>query len=250
VTDEPVALVAAVLLVDPQGRVLLQLRDGDAPTSPHKWSMVGGHLEGDEDPVTAARRELLEESALTAEGPLTPVFDGLHPSGSGHGQVRWWVYAAATTAADADIVVGEGEAIVFVPPGDVAGLALAPSAARTLPGFLDSATYRLVADRARTAAQVAAVIADFDDIVAAADDVATDDEHDPEGSTIAFERSRVTALADQARRHLAELDLALAAVAAGRYGVCERCGGPISTDRLAARPSATTCIGCAAAAAR
>ena len=88
--------------------------------------------------------------------------------------MHWSIYAAATTAADDDIVVGEGEAIVFVPPAEVPGLDLAPSAARTVPGFLESATYRLVADRARTLAQVAAVTADFDDIVAAADAVATD----------------------------------------------------------------------------
>jgi RNA polymerase-binding transcription factor DksA len=209
--------------------------------------VVGGHIEPGEDPETAARRELSEEAGLTPEGPLWLLFDGLQPSSRGSGVTHWSIYTAASTADDSDIVVGEGADITFVEPADIPGLTLSPSAARNVLPFLESAAYRLVADRARMLAQVDATTADFDDIVAAADAVATDDEHDPEGSTIAFERSRVAALTDQGRRHLAELDRALAAVAAGRYGVCERCGRPIGPDRLGARPSATRCIDCAAA---
>jgi len=37
----------------------------------------------------------------------------------------------------------------------------------------------------------------------------------------------------------------LARLAAGSYGVCERCGQPIGEARLAARPAAVLCIGCA-----
>jgi len=43
----------------------------------------------------------------------------------------------------------------------------------------------------------------------------------------------------------AELDDALRRSASGAYGTCERCGEPIPADRLAARPFATTCVGCA-----
>ena len=249
-TAAPDAHVAVVLLVDPRGRLLLQLRDDGAPISPNTWSMVGGHIEPGEDAETAARRELLEESALSPDGPLWLLFDGVQPSSRGVGVTHWSIYTASSTATDSDIVVGEGADITFVSPTDVAGLTLSPSAARNVPAFLDSTAYRLIADRARTLAQVEATAADFDDIVAAADAVATDDEHDPEGATIAFERSRVAALADQGRRHLAELDRALAALAAGRYGVCERCGARVGTERLAARPSATTCISCAGSTSR
>ena len=72
-----------------------------------------------------------------------------------------------------------------------------------------------------------------------------DDEHDPEGSTIAFERAQLTALLAAGRRRIAELDDALRRSASGAYGTCERCGEPIPVDRLAARPFATTCVGCA-----
>ena len=100
-------------------------------------------------------------------------------------------------------------------------------------------------ERAVAAAQLVALYKDHADIVDAAADVATDDEHDPEGATIAFERAQVGAVRLHVLRHLEDLDAALAALAAGRYGVCERCGGPIAAERLAARPAARSCIRCA-----
>jgi DnaK suppressor protein len=72
-----------------------------------------------------------------------------------------------------------------------------------------------------------------------------DDEHDPEGNTIAYERAQLTAVLDATRRRLADLDDALARLAAGAYGICERCGRPIPPERLAVRPSARTCVTCA-----
>lgn len=104
---------------------------------------------------------------------------------------------------------------------------------------------RLTADRQQTTAQIAALVAEIGGIVAAQSDVATDDEHDPEGATIAFERQRVAALLDQARTHLFALDEALRRLDAGTYGVCASCGAVIGIDRLAARPAASTCIDCA-----
>ena len=71
-----------------------------------------------------------------------------------------------------------------------------------------------------------------------------DDEHDPEGATLAFERQHVAALAQAAREHLADIDTALARLADGSYGICQACGRPVGAARLAARPAAHTCIGC------
>jgi RNA polymerase-binding transcription factor DksA len=75
--------------------------------------------------------------------------------------------------------------------------------------------------------------------------VAPDDEHDAEGSTIGFERARVIALLDAARRAVAGLDEAEGRIDAGTYGRCASCGGPIPDERLAARPTASTCVACA-----
>lgn len=94
--------------------------------------------------------------------------------------------------------------------------------------------------------RIAALSSSFDEVVAASRDSNADDEHDPEGATIAYERSQVDALARQAREHLREIDAALARLDAGDYGTCERCGRPISAGRLEARPTARTCIDCAA----
>lgn len=47
------------------------------------------------------------------------------------------------------------------------------------------------------------------------------------------------------RERLAEIDAALARLDAGTHGTCEACGHPIAADRLAARPTARTCLGCA-----
>jgi RNA polymerase-binding transcription factor DksA len=103
----------------------------------------------------------------------------------------------------------------------------------------------LLAERARTIDQIDALTREFDGIVEAAELVATDDEHDPEGHTIAFERQQVAALLRDARSHLRDLDDALARMAAGSYGTCESCGRPIAAERLAARPASRTCIDCA-----
>jgi DnaK suppressor protein len=87
---------------------------------------------------------------------------------------------------------------------------------------------------------------EFAGIVEASGVAGTDDEHDPEGATTAFERQHVAALAGQAQEHLAEIDAALRKLRDGRYELCDDCGRPIGTDRLTARPAALTCIRCAA----
>ena len=108
----------------------------------------------------------------------------------------------------------------------------------------DSARARLEAERASTLERLAVLRADFAGLVAASAD-SNADEHDPEGSTIAFERSQLGALAQQARRHLADIADAQLRLANGRYGLCESCGRPIAQARLEARPVARTCIACA-----
>jgi RNA polymerase-binding protein DksA len=102
-------------------------------------------------------------------------------------------------------------------------------------------------ERARTRRRLADLTGDYAGIVEATRDANSDDEHDPEGATIAFERSQVGALAEQARQHLVEIDAALRRLEEGTYGVCERCGDAIAAGRLEARPTARTCITCAAA---
>ena len=102
-------------------------------------------------------------------------------------------------------------------------------------------------ERQETLTRLTTLTEDFAEVVAASRDSIADDEHDPEGATIAFERSQLDALANEARGHLAEIDAAIARLEDGTYGVCERCGQPISDARLRARPVARACITCATA---
>lgn len=102
----------------------------------------------------------------------------------------------------------------------------------------------LATERGRTLERAAALRRDFARIVESASLVATDDEHDPEGTT-AFERAQTQSLLDAAGTALEEIDAALARLDAGTYGRCAGCGEEIAPARLAARPVARTCIACA-----
>ncbi len=104
---------------------------------------------------------------------------------------------------------------------------------------------RLTAERAVVVRRLAGLRGDFSGMVEASRDSNADDEHDPEGHTIAFERSQLDTLVRQAEARLAEVDAALERFAAGTYGVCTVCGRPIPAERLDARPAAATCVGCA-----
>jgi DnaK suppressor protein len=114
---------------------------------------------------------------------------------------------------------------------------------------MDDTRARALLDQEQQAALslLATLTRDFTGIVAASADSNADDEHDPEGSTIAFERSQVGALIEQAERRIAEIEAARGRVDAGTYGRCEVCGEPIADDRLEARPVARTCVRCATA---
>src|SRR6266700_3643427 len=109
-----------------------------------------------------------------------------------------------------------------------------------------SARELLLAERARARQRMAALEREFAGLAEAASSAGTDDEHDPEGATLAFERQHAAALLAATREQLAAIEVALRRLETGRYGVCERCGQPIGKDRLTARPAALTCIRCAA----
>ncbi|MGA8209937.1 MAG: TraR/DksA C4-type zinc finger protein [Nocardioidaceae bacterium] len=113
----------------------------------------------------------------------------------------------------------------------------APATDAVVEAMLDDA-------ESRTRRRLATLTGDYTGIVEASRDSNADDEHDPEGATIAFERSQVGALVQAARLQLDEVAAARRRLAEGRYGTCERCGRQIPAARLAARPVARTCVGC------
>lgn len=99
--------------------------------------------------------------------------------------------------------------------------------------------------RTATTRQMTGLEISFEDIVQAASDVATDDEHDPEGHTIAWERQQVAALLNETRVALARIEAAEQRLDAGTYGICTICGNQITQERLEALPATPTCVNCA-----
>src|SRR5439155_24499871 len=65
-----------------------------------------------------------------------------------------------------------------------------------------------------------------------------------EGTTEAVERISSSATARSIAAALADVDRALAKLDEGSYGICDRCGQPITPERLEAMPSATLCVTC------
>lgn len=109
----------------------------------------------------------------------------------------------------------------------------------------DAAHQALAALRAETLARLDGLEREFRGIVESSGVAGTDDEHDPEGATVAFERQHIATLLGETRQRLAQIDQALTRLADGSYGRCAVCGQPIGAARLAARPMTTTCIRCA-----
>ena len=139
--------VAVVFLVDPQGRVLMQHRDAHANTSPNQWALPGGKIEPGESPEAAGRREVFEETGLVVE-VVKPFWTGTRPSVSNpDGQVEVHAFYAAIEARQEDVVLGEGQAMVFLPPDKALALDLGVTAALLLPRFLASAEYAALAKR-------------------------------------------------------------------------------------------------------
>lgn len=97
-------------------------------------------------------------------------------------------------------------------------------------------------ERGRKQALLSSLRQDIASVSAAREGSNVDDEHDPEGSTIAFELSQASALLERSRSGLEQIEAALRRIADGSYGTCVVCGSAISEGRLEARPWTPFCI--------
>jgi 8-oxo-dGTP pyrophosphatase MutT (NUDIX family) len=137
-----------VLLVDGEGRILLQERDEHAPIDPDKWGLSGGHLEPGEDPQAGAYREVEEETGVRLEpGTLQhfETFRVFHPNYGSIDDVHLFVGRVDLT--DDDIDCREGRQIVFVDPDRARHLDLTMTGVLAVPAFLGSEVYRGMAQR-------------------------------------------------------------------------------------------------------
>jgi RNA polymerase-binding transcription factor DksA len=107
---------------------------------------------------------------------------------------------------------------------------------------MDDPRGALTTERARSVSLLTDVERNMRDVSDARDGANTDDEHDPEGATLAWERASLGAVRDDARRRIGQVDAALARLDAGTYGRCTVGGEAIPEARLAAVPWAATCV--------
>lgn len=100
-------------------------------------------------------------------------------------------------------------------------------------------------EQAGLAAELAQLTGTLGVVRDARGDTSADDEHDPEGPTLSAEWSRIAGVHSELAIKAAAIEQALQRMTSGTYGICQRCGRPIGTDRLDARPAAELCIDCA-----
>ena len=68
------------------------------------------------------------------------------------------------------------------------------------------------------------------------------DEEFADAGSFTFQRERDLSLVGNARDLIDKVEDALARIAAGGFGRCEACGGPIEAERLDALPYTTLCL--------
>jgi len=103
----------------------------------------------------------------------------------------------------------------------------------------------LLARQVELAEGLAIAARELDGVRDARADATADDEHDPEGSTLSGDWSRISGMRADVVAQLAEVQRALDRLHTGSYGICVVCGRSIPTERLEARPAADRCVACA-----
>ncbi|HXF51552.1 MAG TPA: NUDIX domain-containing protein [Dehalococcoidia bacterium] len=140
---------AGVLLLDPQGRVLLQLRD-DRPDImfPNHWGLIGGAAEPGETPVETALREVREETGLTlAPEALRPFRVYTWPADDSGRDYALHMFVAVIDPRPDELRPSEGQEVRFFDPSEVEALPLAYNHRDILRDLLASEEWRRYRER-------------------------------------------------------------------------------------------------------
>ena len=134
------------------------------------------------------------------------------------------------------------------PPGatcPLSGIFVPKQSPNITPKTLEKLREQLIEERLRHVRQADDLQADADALVDQREQGDTQfDEESGEGDTISVERERDLMLSATARLSVNEIDLALARMVDGTYGLCTPAGRRIPVARLEAIPWADTCVDC------
>ena len=135
-----------------------------------------------------------------------------------------------------------------LPPGStcpLSGIFVPKQTPNITPKTLEKLRDQLIEERQRHVRQADDLQADADALVDQREQGDTQfDEESGEGDTISVERERDLMLSATARLSVDEIDLALARIVDGTYGLCTPAGRRIPVARLEAIPWADTCVDC------
>lgn len=141
----PRKMSAGVILVDAQGRVLMQLRDSDpAIMFPDHWGITGGAAKTGETPEDTARREVREETGLDL-GEMEP-FRAYYntertPGGRARAEYELYLYHALCVTPADELVCGEGRELRFFAEEDLEQVPVAYNHREVLADFFASPAY-------------------------------------------------------------------------------------------------------------
>jgi 8-oxo-dGTP pyrophosphatase MutT (NUDIX family) len=133
---------SAVILFDPEGRVLLQQRDDDIPPAGYgRWTIPGGGREGEESARETALREFEEETGIA----LTRLrfFDtNSYEAWEGAGALTVHLFFADDEVPQEQVQCFEGIQFKYWPPAEALELPMNPRTRQLLERFLASDQYR------------------------------------------------------------------------------------------------------------
>jgi 8-oxo-dGTP pyrophosphatase MutT (NUDIX family) len=139
---------AGVILVDRQGRVLMQLRDDDpAIMFPGHWGLTGGAAQPAETPEQTARREVEEETGIALDrfDPFRAYYFSENGAGkkaqSSRADYELYLFHAACDTPVEEMVCGEGRGLRFFAPAEVTEIDIAYNHRDVLVDFFGSAAY-------------------------------------------------------------------------------------------------------------
>jgi RNA polymerase-binding protein DksA len=102
----------------------------------------------------------------------------------------------------------------------------------------------LMAERERLGREIADLDADLSESLEDSSEESPYDQHMAETAAVTLDREIDLTLEENARAAISQIDRALQKLETGSYGSCDKCGSPISEERLKVAPFATLCIDC------